>query len=75
MSEPIDEERVNRIIEPILVALRENYIAGPMSRDRVYESLNALAFCAAWVIRGCDRDPDAILFFSKAFEMNLTSDE
>jgi len=73
-NQGLDEERVERLIKPILLAIRQNYIEGPTSRDRVYEALNALAFSAAWVIRGCDNDPQAIKFFSEAFNANLESE-
>jgi hypothetical protein len=59
------------MVEPILLAIRDNYIKGPNSRDRVYEALNALAFCAAHIIRGAG-DPEALAFFTKALNMNLT---
>ena len=72
-SESLDRDRIERLTGQILVAVRENYVQGPLCRDRVYEALNALAFSAAWVIRGC-HDPEALEFFSKALNMNLTDE-
>jgi hypothetical protein len=69
--EQLDKDRIERLIGEILVAIRENYVRGPISRDRVYEALGALAFSVGHVIRGCD-DPEALEFFSKALNMNLT---
>jgi hypothetical protein len=72
-ARPLDQERVERLVKPILLAIRQNYVDGPVSRHRVYEALNALAFCAAWTIRGAG-DPEALDFFSKALNMNLVDD-
>jgi hypothetical protein len=69
-TEPLDRERIERLTGEIMLAIRDNYIEGPVSRDRVYEALNALAFSAAWVIRGAN-DPKALEFFSAALNMNL----
>lgn len=69
-TDQLDRDRIDRLTGQILMAIHENYIQGPVSRDRVYEALNALAFSAAWVIRGAG-DPDALEFFSKALNMNL----
>src|SRR5258707_13199115 len=68
-EESLDQDRIERLAGEILMAIRENYIQGPVSRDRVYEALNALAFSAAWVIRGAG-DPEALEFFSKALKLN-----
>ncbi len=69
--ESLDQDRIERLAGEILMAIRKNYVQGPISRDRVYEALNALAFSAAWIIRGAG-DPEALEFFSKALNMNLT---
>jgi hypothetical protein len=69
-NDELDRDRIERLTGQILVAIRENYIQGPVSRDRVYEALNAVAFSAAWVIRGAG-DPAALEFFNKALNMNL----
>jgi hypothetical protein len=66
----LDRDRIERLTGQILLAIRENYVAGPVSRDRVYEALNALAFSTAWVIRGTG-DPEALEWFSKALNTNL----
>jgi hypothetical protein len=73
-SEPLDRERIGRLTEQIMLALNRNYQAGPLNRDRVYEALNSLAFCAAWVIRTTGKDPEALEFFSKALNINLTDE-
>jgi hypothetical protein len=66
-----DEARVEELALSLLLVIRENYRKGPPSRDRVLEGLNALAFCAAHVIKGCGRDPAATDFFKQAFIINL----
>jgi hypothetical protein len=74
MNEPdfgLDRDRIERLAGEILIAIRANYVKGPISRDRVYEALNALAFSAANVINGA-HDPEALEFFSKALNLNLT---
>jgi len=74
MNEPdfgLDRDRIERLAGEILIAIRANYIKGPISRDRVYEALNALAFSAANVING-SHDPEALEFFFKAINLNLT---
>jgi hypothetical protein len=68
--EPLDRDRIERLTSQILIAIRENYMLGPVSRDRVYEALNALASSAAWVIRGAG-DPEALEWFSKSLNKNL----
>lgn len=73
MKTELDRDRIERLTGKILLAVRENYIQGPISRDRVYEALNALAFSAAWVVRGA-HDPEALEFFSNAFNVNLTDE-
>ena len=53
MSEPsLDQERIEELAKQVLILIRENYQRGPISRDRVYEVLNALAFCTAVTVRG-----------------------
>jgi hypothetical protein len=66
----LDRDRIERLATAILLPIRENYILGPVSRDRVYEALNALACSAGWVIRGTN-DPEALEFFSQALNRNL----
>jgi hypothetical protein len=66
----LDPERVSEILRPIMEAVRTNYLHGPISRDRVFESLNALAMAVSLIVEGCD-DPDALKFFSDALNCNL----
>jgi hypothetical protein len=71
MSEPgLDEERIEKLAQQILLKIRDNYMVGPVSRDRVYEALNALAFCTAVTVRGADRD-EALQWFSEALNLAL----
>jgi hypothetical protein len=73
MSEPekgLDEERIEALVATLLMAIRENYLRGPVSRDRVYEALNALAFTVAVTVRGADKD-EALEWFSKALNTYL----
>jgi hypothetical protein len=71
METELDEARVQELVVNLLLIIRENYRKGPNSPDRVFEALNALAFCAAHVMKGCDRDPVAFDFFIKALIINL----
>jgi hypothetical protein len=66
----LDEKRIEALAEELLMAIRKNYLRGPVSRDRVYESLNALAFAVALVVRGADKD-EALEWFSKALNTCL----
>lgn len=50
MSDDIDRARVEAMYERMMVIMRDNYLAGPTSRDRVFEALNALAVCAGITI-------------------------
>jgi hypothetical protein len=57
MTDPepqLDKERIEGILELILIAIRDNYQRGPVSRDRCFESLNALAAAVVMVIHGAD---------------------
>jgi hypothetical protein len=72
-ADGLDEERITNLAEKILISLRANYQAGPVSRDRVFEALNALAFAAAVVLIGTgDETGEGIEFFQKALDKNLT---
>jgi hypothetical protein len=50
--------------------VRANYRLGPVSRERVFESLNALAIAAGVILQACD-DPEAVTFFSDALNTNI----
>jgi hypothetical protein len=71
MEPSLDQARVERITFAVLAAVKENYLLGPMSRERVLEALNALAGSAATIIAGCEDGEEAIAFFSQAFNQNL----
>ena len=66
----LDQERIEELARQMLILIRQNYIKGPVSRDRVYEALNALAFCTAVTVRGADRD-EALKWFSDALNVSL----
>lgn len=72
--EDLDHDRVTGIAKPMLIAIRDNYLAGPNHRDRLFEALNALAYCAATIIAGTqDRDGRRITreFLDKAVTQNV----
>jgi hypothetical protein len=63
----LNRERIERLMVSILLPIRENYQKGPVSRDRCFEALNALAASAALVIDGSDGPRgEAREFFEKA---------
>jgi hypothetical protein len=71
----LDRDRIERLTEPILIAIRDNYERGPMSRDRCFEALNALAAATAIVIHGSDGPGgEAHAFFEKAFKQHLEAE-
>jgi hypothetical protein len=65
----LDRERIEALAETLLMAIHGNFLRGPVGRDRVYESLNALAFAVAVVVRGSDKD-EALEWFSQALNMS-----
>jgi hypothetical protein len=70
----LDRERIEGLLEPILIAIRDNYQRGPVSRDRCFEALNALATATAIVIHGSDGPGgEAAEFFGKALAQALDS--
>jgi hypothetical protein len=70
----LDQDRIKEIMKSILLVIRENYMRGPVSRDRCFEALNALAASAAVVIHGADGPVgEARAFFDKALEQHLQS--
>jgi hypothetical protein len=52
----------------VLKPIHENYYRGPVSRDRVYEALNALALAVATVVQGAQPE-EAHDFFMRAYSM------
>jgi hypothetical protein len=67
----IDRERVAAMAGAMMVAICDNYARGPTSRERVFEALNALAFCAAITVAGCGDDTEPLEFFSDAVNRQL----
>lgn len=53
----LDRDRCEQLAEEILKPVRAHYAAEPISPDRVWEVLNALAFAAASVIVGTGTRP------------------
>ena len=66
----LDEKRIDELAKQMLILIHEHYVRGPISRDRVYEALNALAFCTAVTVRGADPD-EALAWFSDALNTCL----
>jgi hypothetical protein len=67
----LDRARIEEITTSILVVIRDNYTRGPVSRDRCFEALNALAASAALVIEGSDGPGgEAQEFFEKALRQH-----
>ncbi len=77
MQEPgLDRERIENLTASILMPIRDNYKNGPISRDRCFEALNALAASVALVIEGSDGPGgEAEKFFRKALQQQLDSNE
>jgi hypothetical protein len=68
----LDRDRIEALSVALLEHIRANYKAGPISRDRVYEALNALAFCVATVLQGADgANSEAYDFFNRALAMQM----
>jgi len=71
--EGLNRDRIEKLMVEILLPIRSNYKNGPISRDRCFEALNALAGAAALVITGCDgQNGEALDFFEKALKQNLS---
>jgi hypothetical protein len=65
----LDRGRIEKLSVDLMEHIRENYWKGPISRDRVYEALNALAFCKAVVVQGTGDPKEAQSFFDRALAM------
>jgi hypothetical protein len=66
----LDRDRIERLMGDILLPIRANYLRGPISRDRVYEALNALAAVTAITLAGT-KDEDAYDFFATALNNHM----
>lgn len=74
MSLDLDPDRVEAMVAVIVQAAHHNYAQGPISRDRVYEALNAIAIATAITLHGVgDRDArrEANAWFQKALTSNI----
>lgn len=71
----LDQKRIEDLSVALLEDIRANYRLGPVSRDRVYEALNALAFATATVLQGAQStgvDVDELCnFWQRALRMQL----
>jgi hypothetical protein len=63
----MDDERSNFIVSATLAAIKANYVKGPVSPDRVFEALRALAISTAYVLAGGDFDSVVTDFFTNTF--------
>lgn len=69
-----DRARVEKMASEMMQVIAANYRAGPSSRDRLWEALNALSFAAATVIAGTgseDGRRDTRAFFDNALDQNV----
>jgi hypothetical protein len=71
-TETLGEQRVIELMTVISEAIRDNYVRGPISRDRCYEALNALAGATALVIKGTgEGQGEAHEWFERALAQQL----
>jgi hypothetical protein len=71
---PFDRTRIGGLARDIMLPVRDNFLRGPASRDRVYEALNALACVAGAVLAGCGEEGarhEAWEWFQLALEQQL----
>jgi hypothetical protein len=66
----IDPQAAIAISHGFLRTIRAHYKGNTVSRDRVLEVLNALAFTLEAVLSATDHDEKALAFFDKARELN-----
>jgi hypothetical protein len=72
---PLDSDRIEGLVQKILIPIRDNYHRGPFDRDRVYEALNALSYCVALTVQGAGDDSgEAMHFFMSALQLQMTTD-
>jgi hypothetical protein len=75
LTDDTDDERIEKMAVQISIILKDNCIAGPMSRARVFECLNALGLVAGMVIDALPNDREkrrAAIFMLEAFKMAHT---
>ncbi len=66
-DDALNHDRVELLIEAMVEKLKENIDAGPVSRFRIWEGLNALATCTATLLSG-SKDPRAHAFFLECLD-------
>jgi hypothetical protein len=69
----LDRDRIEELSVEVMRPIQRNYRIGPISRDRVYEALNALAFAVATVVQGAEgkANGEARDFFNRALNMQM----
>ena len=75
---PIDQDKMEKLAFRLMGVLRDHYREEMISRDRVYEIMNALAFVLAVVILPAGDENDktqALDWFLEAFELNMGNPE
>jgi hypothetical protein len=65
----MNRDRIEQLSGEILIPIRQQYLVGPTSSDRVFEVLNALAFVTAVTLAACDER--ARRFFDQALEQTV----
>lgn len=70
-KDDMDEARIEAILKAAMEAIGANYLRGPVSPERAFEALNALAIGAAIIILGTGEDPAAKEFFLAALDRNI----
>lgn len=67
----LDIDRIERLFRELLRLVVAHYQAGPTSRDRVYEVLNAIAALTAITAAGTGDIPSALGFFEVALNQHI----
>jgi hypothetical protein len=70
VSNVLDEETVETLVDEFGTIIRNHFRAGPIHRNRVLEILNALAISVSSIVVGCD-DPEAGRFFELALNQQM----
>lgn len=71
----VDADKVNRLAEAFAGIVRQHYLDNPLSRDSVFEVLNALAGLAAIVIAGtAPAETESRAFFTAALDSQIVTD-
>jgi hypothetical protein len=68
----LDRSQVEELTRALMEQIRNYYLSRPLSRERVFEVMNALAVCVGLVIQGSDGiNGEAHRFFTNTLEMQL----